>query len=652
MKQSISFIFVFMMMSFSAFPQSWQVTSPDGSLTLRATLTDQIYVSIWQGEEMLMWDSPFSIDLDNGMALGKQTKVTGTQERSVDHIIEPVWGIRSRIRDHYKELELQFEGDYSLILRAYDEGVAWRYETNLPERITVLNEQFLMRFRNNHALMAQVYDGVQTSYERPYTRYAINEVKEDEYLALPLLIDQGNRKLVFTESDLRDYPGMYLRRQGQNNRHELYAELPAAPSVVAQSGWSQFNMRVTARAPWLAKTNGKRNFPWRVMIVASDDKELADSDLVYKLASSPEIVTDWIRPGKVAWDWWNAWNLQGVDFETGVNNRTYEYYVDFAAANGLEYIIMDEGWSDPFDLFLLTPEIDVKYITDYAAERNVKVILWCVWHTLDRQMEAALDQFEAWGVAGIKVDFIDRDDQDAINFYEHLAREAAKRKLLVDYHGCSKPTGLSRTFPNIINYEGVMGNEYNKFSTSTSPGHDVDIVFTRMIAGPMDYTPGAMRNSTRGNFHVDNENPMSPGTRCHQMGMYVVYYSPLQMLCDAPTAYEQEPEVLEMTASVPTSWDETKVLAAEVGEYVVIARRKGEAWYIGAINNWTEREIQIPLGFLGAGRYDARFLVDGVNANRKATDYRMVDVTVTSSSALNLVLKQGGGMLGRMEMGE
>lgn len=649
MKKLLLLCFALFITTSMSFGQSYSVSSPGGDLTVAARFTDQVYISVSQNGELVMWDSPFTMDLADGRSLGKGGSILRMKDRTVDETLEPVWGLRKEISDHFNEVEIFFEGNYSLVIRAYDDGVAWRYNADMSGVLTVQQENFTMRFREDHGLIAQVYDNFQTSYEKPYTRYPISKVEEGDFLALPLLIDQGSRKLLFTEADVYDYPGMYLKRQSNHNRHELFATLPAAAAATAPGGWCQFNMKVTEREPYLAKVIGKRSFPWRCMVVASEDAELADSDLVYKLASPSEIETDWITPGKVAWDWWNAWNLKGVDFETGVNNKTYEYYIDFAANNGLEYIIMDEGWSDPFDLFLTTPEMDVKQVIDYAESKGVKVILWCVWHTLERQMAEALDLFEEWGVAGIKVDFIDRDDQDAINFYERLAREAAKRKLLVDYHGCSKPTGLSRTYPNVINYEGVMGNEYNKFSDQMSPGHDVDIVFTRMAAGPIDYTPGAMRNSTEGNFHMDNENTMSPGTRCHQLGMYVVYYAPLQMLCDAPTAYEAEPEVLSMIADVPTTWDDTRVLAAEVGEYVIIARKKGNNWYIGGINNWTEREVKISLDFLGEGTYGSTMFLDGLNSNRVGTDYQILKDAVTRRSTMTITMKKGGGALGKME---
>jgi alpha-glucosidase len=379
------------------------------------------------------------------------------------------------------------------------------------------------------------------------------------------------------------------------------------------------------------------------MEIARKDADLLDSDLVYKLSRPAKIDTDWIKPGKVAWDWWNALNLEGVDFETGVNTASYKYFIDFAAENGISYVILDEGWSDQFDLFLSNPVVDMQTLTAYAREKGVGLILWCVWHTIDRQKEEAFKMMQEWGIAGVKVDFIDRDDQLAVEFYERFAAEAAKYRLLVDYHGCSKPTGLHRTYPNLINYEGVRGNEYNKFSSLETPDHNVTIAFTRMLAGPMDYTPGAMKNSVEGEFHTSFENPMSYGTRCHQLGMFVVYHAPLQMLCDAPTRYEKYPDILGFLSDVPTTWDETVALDGRLGEYAVVARRKGKDWYIGALTDWDQREITIDLSAFADGTYEAEIFRDGVNANRLAEDYIREVKRVASGDKLVIPLKKGGG---------
>lgn len=620
-----------------------QLYSPSKNIQLRVQLTDKIYYAVdFQGQNV-MWFSPLSLSLADGTVLGNHPKIINQSVQNVKETIETAWGIRSHVLNEYEEMVLQFEGDYSVVFRAYDDGVAYRFRSHLDRTIKITEEEVAFRFLEDHPLVAHVVGDFQTSYEKLYTKYKISEVVEEEFISLPLVVDTPTHKLAITEADLYDYPGMYLRKLGNNNRFTLDGIFPAYPTAWERGGLCQFNLRVTERAPYLAESQGNRDFPWRVLIVAEKDHDLADSDMVYKLSRPSVIDTDWIKPGKVAWDWFNDWNLTGVDFETGVNNRTYEYYIDFAAQNGLEYVIMDEGWSDVFDLLLQKPTVDVPHLIQYARKRNIGIVLWCVWHTLDRQMQLALDQFEEWGVVGVKVDFIDRDDQIAIDFYERLARETAKRKLLLNIHGCSKPTGLHRTYPNVINYEGVRGNEYNKFGQDETPGHNVDLVFTRMIAGPMDYTPGSMRNSTKGKFFMDFNNPMSHGTRCHQLGMYVVYYSPMQMLCDAPTAYQAYPDILAFLSEVPVSWDETVSLDGKIGEYIVLARRKGADWYLGALTDWSERELEVDLSFLGAGNYHARIYADGINANKHAEDYRVIDQKVSSQASLRLVLKSGGG---------
>lgn len=641
MKHIIAILLTFSIAAAQA--ADYTLQSPDGQIRIRIETTDRTYYAVdFQGKE-IMWYSPISMTLADGTVLGEHPKVLRTETNTVNATIEPVWGIRSEIPEYYNELILEMEGDFALIFRAYDDGVAYRFRTELPGEITVRNEEVAYRFLEDHRLFAHVVGDFQTSYEKYYTKYNISEVVEEAFSSLPLVVDQGDVKLGITESDLYDYPGMYIKRQGNNNRYFLTGLFPQYPTKWAPGGWSQFNLRVSEREDFIARTDGTRLFPWRVMIIAGNDLELADNDLVYKLARPAAIETDWIQPGKVAWDWWNDWNLTGVDFETGVNNQTYEYYIDFAAENGLEYIILDEGWSDQFDLLLQKPGVDVPALVKYGQSKGVKIILWSVWYPLQRQLTEALDLFEEWGIAGLKVDFFDRDDQLVINFYEELAREAAKRKLLVDYHGCSKPTGLHRTYPNLINYEAVLGNEYNKFSAGTPPSHNVDIVYTRMLAGPIDYTPGAMENTTQGNFDTNNSNPMSHGTRCHQLGMYVIYYSPLQMLCDAPTEYEKYPDILQFLSEVPVTWDETVALAGEMGKYVAIARQKDDDWYIGALNDWDERDIELDLSFLGRGKYEATLFLDGVNANRQAEDYQVVRMEVDADTKLPITLKKGGG---------
>lgn len=627
------------------------VFSPNKKIELRVQVSDRIYYSVLHQGQTLLWYSPLALTLHDGHVLGQHPILTNQSSRSVRQSISPVWGTKASIPEQYNELTLDFEQNFSVVFRAYDDGVAYRFVTHMEAPIKIQDELVEYRFLENFEVTAQELGTFASSYENLHVRKRLLELDEKNFAALPFIVHLNNGlKVAIVESDVVQYPGMYLRKKNENNRTWLNGLFPKYPLRTEIGGWSQFNMVVTERASYIAQTEGKHSLPWRAMIIAENDKQLADNDLVYKLARPATEPTDWIKPGKVAWDWWNDWNLEGVNFETGINNRTYEYYIDFAARNKIEYVILDEGWSDQFDLFLFTPHVDVRHLAKYAASKNVGLILWCVWHTIDRQMTAALDSFQRWGIKGIKVDFIDRDDQLAIEFYERLAKEAAKRKLLVDYHGCSKPTGLHRTYPNVVNFEAVRGNEYNKFGQpSINPKHNVQLAFTRMLAGPMDYTPGAMRNSTDLDFVISNSQPMAKGTRCHQLGMYVVYHAPLQMLCDAPTAYERYPDILSMLSAVPVSWHETRVLEAKFGEYVVIARRKGSTWWIGGIGDWHEHHFQLDLSFMGRGTKKVTVAKDGVNANRLPSDYIFEQRTINLQQPFAIAMKKGGGFLMKIE---
>lgn len=614
------------------------VHSPDGRIQVSVKLTDRIYYDLQVDGQEVMWFSPVSMNTDKGV-LGQNPHLLKQTTRSEDEIIQTAWGIRSKVPNQYNELELTFDGGYALLFRVYNDGVAYRFKTNLKGELTVYDEEVEYRFWEDYPMINLVTNSFNT-YECLYTRQSISQVKAENMIGLPSVIRAGDFLLSVMESDLYDYPGMHLSKKINSNRFYLNGKFARYPTA-----WEQrsFSLRVTEEADCIAKTTGQRNFPWRVLAISQNDKELANSDLVYKLARPSTIETGWIKPGKVAWDWWNAMNLDGVNFKTGINNKTYEYFIDFAARNGIDYVIMDEGWSDQFDVLLPTPLVDMEHLTDYARRKGVKLILWGVWHTIDRQYNEAFALFEKWGIAGVKIDFIDRDDQLAIEFYERMAKAAAEHHLLVDFHGCSKPTGLHRTYPNVVNFEAVKGNEFNKVSDEISPGHNVDIAFIRMMAGPMDYTPGAMTNSVRDDFHKSFENPMSQGTRCHQLGMYVVYYAPLQMMCDAPTAYEQYPDILKFLAKVPVTWDDTKVLDGKLGEYVIIARKKGNDWYIGGINNWDEREVELDLSSILDSDYKAEIFQDGINANRKAGDYQFFEQHVSKNGKLKINMKQGGG---------
>ena len=351
-----------------------------------------------------------------------------------------------------------------------------------------------------------------------------------------------------------------------------------------------------------------------------------------------------MRPGKISWDWWNGLNVYGVDFEAGVNTATYKYFIDFAARYGLEYILLDEGWSvSTLNIREPRREVDLKEIVRYGNEKGVGVILWTLWNPMKKDLTGILDTYRDWGVKGIKIDFMQRSDQEMVNFYEQIARAAYDRGLLVDFHGSFKPAGLQRKYPNVLSFEGVYGMENDKCSKDITPAHDCVLPFTRMVAGPMDYTPGATVNATAADFSVSWSHPMSQGTRAHQAALYVIYESPLQMLCDSPSHYLRTPEFTGFIAAVPTVWDQTAALHASAGEYAAVARRNGDRWYIGAITDWTGRDMEIDLSFLGEGRYRMQYFADGVNADSYAQDFRTGEREVTREDKLNVRLASGGG---------
>jgi alpha-glucosidase len=406
---------------------------------------------------------------------------------------------------------------------------------------------------------------------------------------------------------------------------------------------------IEKRANYIARTWGNRSFPWRVTALAQNEARLLENDIVYRLGSPCKLAeTSWIKPGKVAWDWWNNWNIAGVPFKSGVNTATYKYYIDFAAAHKLEYVIFDEGWSKPEDLELINPEMDMDELFNYARQKNVGIILWVTGRALEEKFETSFQKFHNWGCKGIKVDFLCRDDQAMVNFYEKVAIAAAKNKMLVDFHGAYKPTGFSRTYPHVLTREGVRGLENAKWSNEITPDHDCTLPFTRMFAGAMDYTPGAMRNENAATFTINWSSPMSMGTRCHELAKYIVFESPLQMLCDNPTNYIREPECTSFICGIPTTWDETKCVDAGIGKYVTVARKKGSEWFMGGMTDNSPREVKIPLDFLGEGKFKITLFKDGVNCDRRAEDYSSETREITSSEILTLNMAAGGGFACRI----
>jgi alpha-glucosidase len=642
----LSLLFVAVLIENGAAQSSYDLRSPDGRIEIRIRTAGQIRYDIVLKGRAVLESSTLSLDVEH-KKLGVQPKVIDAKERSSDQVVEPVVRQKfAKIRDHYNELRLNMEGGYAVVFRAYNEGAAYRFETSMPQsQVKIYGEESTFSFSSNFIAYYPQEESFFSHNERKYLPQHLSEIAPAFLATLPAVVDVGDgAKVAIAESDVDSYPGLWLKGTGGN---ALAATFPPYPLKESLTGDRDY--RVVESADYIAVTAGTRTFPWRVIGIADRDGDLLTNQIVY-LLEKPSLVQDtsWIKPGKVAWDWWNFNNVYGVDFKAGVNSETYKYYIDFAAKYGLPYIILDEGWYKLGNVLEVVPEINMDELTAYAKQKNVGIILWVVWKTLDDQLIPALDQFEKWGVKGIKVDFMQRSDQILIDYYHRVSRECAKRKMLVDFHGDQKPASMTRTWPNLISTEGVRGMEWSKWSADSEPKHNVTLPFTRMFLGPMDYTPGAMRNATKLTFAPVFGQPMALGTRCHQLAMYVVFESPLQMLSDSPSNYMREPEVMEFLAPVPTEWDETRVLDARIAEYVVVARRNGRDWYVGAMTDWTARNLEIDLSFLPEGNFTMEAYQDGVNADRNASDYRKMTTQVNRTTKVKLPLAGGGGWAARI----
>ena len=635
--------------------KTYTLASPDGRLQTTVAAGDALTYAVTFDGRTILDASPLSLTLDNGTTWGADPRVAGVTRTSADKTIASPFYRADSIRDHYNALTLRMKGDWSVEFRAYDNGVAYRFVSRAKKPFNIVSEQAEFRFPADlEATVPYVARGKEgdfddqfyNSFENTYTTARLSELNPGRLMFLPLVVDAGDGvKVCITETDLENYPGLYLTNAGaaKNGLKGVFAPYPEKQE---QGGHNRLQMLVRERKDHIAKVDTPRAFPWRMAIVGSDT-DLAASNLSYLLAA-PSRLDDiaWIKPGKVAWEWWNDWNLSGVDFRAAVNTETYKYYIDFAASEGIEYVILDEGWAvnKQADLMQVVPAIDLQEIVDYGRQKGVGIILWAGYWAFDRDLERVCKHYSEMGVKGFKVDFMDRDDQQMTAFNYRAAETAAKYKLLLDLHGTHKPAGLNRTWPNVLNFEGVHGLEQMKWQPPTvdQMKYDATIPFIRQAAGPMDYTQGAMRNAIKKNYHPCNSEPMSQGTRCHQLALYVVLDSPLNMLCDSPTAYLHEKESADFIAAIPTVWDETRILDGRMGEYILTARRKGTTWYIGGITDWTSRDVEVDLSFLG-GAYDAVLFRDGVNADRRASDYKRETLRVDASEPLKLHLAPGGG---------
>ncbi len=645
----------------SLMAESYVLKSPNGKLQVNVEISDNIRFSVNHEQTEVIAPSPISMTLTDGSVWGENPGLKSKKTQSVNQIVSSPIYKKREIPDVYNELTLNFKGNYSVIFRAYDQGIVYRFAATSKDSIYIQEEEVNLHFSHNYPTIVPYVrqDNPQTfeeqffnSFENTYSHLKLSELDKKRLMFLPLVVELNDgKKLCITEADLESYPGLYFNK-GENQ--SLQGVFAPYPKQVKQGGHNMLQGLVTERENYIAKCKGNRNFPWRVFTVSTNDKELLDNDLVYLLAE-PSRVKDisWIKPGKVAWEWWNDWNIYGVDFKSGINNETYKYYIDFASENGIEYVILDEGWAvnKQADLLQVIPEIDIRELIDYGKSRNVGIILWAGYWAVDRDMEKVFKTYSDMGVKGFKVDFMDRDDQAMVDFYYRCAETAAKYGLMINFHGAYKPTGLHRTYPNVINFEGVHGLEQLKWSPSSVDmvTYDVTMPYIRMLAGPLDYTQGAMRNATKENYRPINSEPMSQGTRCRQLAEYVIFESPLNMLCDSPSNYLREPECTRFIADIPTVWDRTFALDGKIGKYIVMARQKNEVWYVGGLTNWEKREVTVDLSFLDKGHYEVELFSDGINADRAARDYKRDIFPLPENQKLSVTLMPGGGFAAKIK---
>ena len=625
-----------------------ELSSPNGEIKVTLNITDKIYYSIAYDGDVLLKDNSLQLTLKDEV-LGQNPRLRRRKYVSVDEQLTPVMPLKfSTVTNQYNQLTLTFK-NYSVEFRAYDDGVAYRFVTSRKGEVEVLGEEFAVNFPDDYLLHLQQPGGFKTSYEEPYTHVSSNEWKpSDKMSVLPVLIDTRKQyKILISESDLTDYPCMFLKGTGDNG---IVSTFPKAPLTFGEDG--DRSLKITQEADYIAKTSGARNYPWRYFVLTKDDRQLLENTMTYKLAGKNQLQdVSWIKPGQVSWEWWNDASPYGpdVNFVSGYNLETYKYYIDFASKFGIPYIIMDEGWAKSTrDPYTPNPKVDLHELIRYGKEKNVGIVLWLTWLTVENNFDL-FKTFNEWGIKGVKIDFMDRSDQWMVNYYERVAKEAAKHHLFVDFHGSFKPAGLEYKYPNILSYEGVRGMEQ---MGGCYPDNSIYLPFMRNAVGPMDYTPGAMISMQPNVYRAERPNSASIGTRAYQLALFVIFESGLQMLADNPTLYYRNEDCTRFITSVPVTWDETVALEAKAGEYAIIAKRKGDKWFIGGMTNngQTEREFAVKLDFLKKDRtYQMTSFEDGINAGRQAMDYRCKSSQVKNGDVLTVKMVRNGGFAAVIE---
>lgn len=648
MNKTLALISLSLLFINSSYSRDYIIVSPDKKIEVVVSDGKELKWSIRYNNEYLLAPSRISMSVkEGGSVYGVNTSAYKVSRETVNETFEAVVPTKNRlIHDNYNQMSLNFKGGYTVTFRVYNNGAAYRFSTSLSlSEIHVEKETVEFNLNDDyHAYWPkEVSPNFITHCEGHFDYLKVSDIPYQQYAFLPIyLSSEAGTKMVITEADLFDYPNLFLSGTADIR---LEGVLPLVILEKQIKEGSDRNEEIIRNSNYLAKTSGKRNFPWRLVIIEPDDRSLLENNLVYQL-STPSVDEDnsWIKPGRISWDWWSTLNVYDVDFEAGVNTNTYKYFIDFAAKYGLEYILLDEGWStNTWNIREPREEINIKEIVDYGNRNNVGVFLWALWNPLAEDIEGILDLYNQWGIKGVKIDFMQRNDQDMVNFYEEVGKVAFEKELLVNFHGSFKPSGLHRKYPNVMTYEGVYGLEHNKSSHDITPNHDLILPFTRMVAGPMDYTPGATANATQNDFHMNFIHPMSQGTRAHQGALFIAFESPLQMFADSPSNYYKTPEFTSFIAQIPTVWDETRAIEARAGEYLTIARRSDNKWFIASLTNWDQRNLKVELDFISDGKYKVEILKDGINANRYGSDFKIVNKEAQRGQILEINMANGGG---------
>jgi alpha-glucosidase len=631
-----------------SFAKEYILVSPNKKTEVTISIDSDIIIHANYLTKKLFSIDNISLDIEGerfstGIAKIKKEKTNSINRKIYPEIKEKY----QEIHENYNELFLDFKSDYSFTIRVYNDGIAYRFNTTFENSIVVNRENFNIHFDEQDSIYLQKSETFNSSYETPYEHSALKDVSTKGFCCLPALIQKNNgTNILVTESNLIDYPGLWLKANGNSTMNSAHAGFPESfKNIGSAYGQGQ----VKKHADYIAKVKGTRSFPWRIFALAENDAELITNTLVYQLATPSQIDDiSWIKPGVVTFDWWGRRNIYGTDFKSGMNTATAKYFIDFCSEFGFEYFLFDDSWSKQDDLLAIHPDLDMEEVMDYAKKKEVKIMVWAIWNTFLKQEKEAWELFEKWGISGIKFDFMNRDDQNMVQFYYHVAEEAAKRKMVLDFHGAYKPAGLRRAYPNVLTREALIEFEYNGWTEHDTPKHHNLLPYIRMVAGPMDYIPYTTHNATKKNFRPVGDMPMGMGTRAHSMALFVVLESPIQMLPDSPSDYYKEKECTEFISKIPTEWDDLKVLHAKIGEHTVVARKNGDNWYIGAVTDWNAKSFDINLEFLDDGEYQMEFIEDGINADTRAIDYKKRSKKVTASDSIEINLASGGGWIAKL----